>query len=307
MKVLSTIPWVIGGLVGGGLWITPGLVWAQPLEGDMLLAQQIVDGLPPPPPLAFGQEPLPAASASQFPSSAPAQPTGAASRYLVLVNGDSSLLLSQVQALVPNASVQEYNGQRFIQAGTFSDASQAQQQVSALATQGIGANILAVSPVASAASMPGASTVPSAASGMAQPSFMQPTQQATAPLPSTVPAPDLLPVTPVPREVEFGQPPDPSQLSNPAPSQQEEQSTSPPRNPRYYFIVIPGNASELPAISNQVVRLGGGVDIASMVQTATTPRGPHVQVGPFVDRNSANRWTNYFRDFGLKARVYYQR
>lgn len=305
MKVLSTIPWVIGGLVGGSLWLAPGLAWAQPLEGDMLLAQQIVDGLPPPPPLAFGQEPLPAASAAQFPAS-PTQSTGAASRYLVLVNGDSSLLLSQVQSLVPGASVQEYNGQRFIQAGTFSDASQAQQQVSALATQGIGANILAVSPVATAASS-GASSMPTAAPGMAQPSLMQPTQQAVAPLPSTVPPPDLLPVTPVPREVEFGQPPDPSQLSNPIPSQEEERSAPPPRNPRYYFIVIPGTSSELPAISNQIVRLGSGLDIASMVQTNDTPRGPHVQVGPFVDRKSANRWTDYFRDFGLNARVYYQR
>lgn len=296
MKVLSTIPWVIGGLVGGSLWLAPGLAWAQPLEGDMLLAQQIVDGLPPPPPLAFGQEPLPTSSAaSQFPSPASAQTVGAASRYLVLINGDSPLLLSQVQTLVPSASVQEYNGQRFIQAGTFGDATQAQQQVSALATQGIGANILAVSPVAAASSVPGAS------------SMMQPSQQATAPLPSTVPPPDLLPVTPVPREVEFGQPPDPSQLNNSFPSEEEEQSGPPPRNPRYFFIVIPASSSELTAVSNQVVRLGDGFDISSMVQTNDTPRGSHVQVGPFVDRRSANRWTKYFRDFGLNARVYYRR
>ncbi|WP_416674783.1 SPOR domain-containing protein [Egbenema bharatensis] len=279
MKVSSAIPRLVAGLIGSGLLITPQLASANvpasanELEGDRLLAQQIVDGLPPPPPL------------DNAPGGFPSHPTSGnpgASQYLVIVNGDSPLLLSQVQMVAANASLQDYNGQRFIQAGLFNDPAMAQQQVSALAAQGIGAEIVTVN----AATTSG-----------------QVAQQ--NPLPG-LPPPDILPVAPVPREVEFGQPPSPNQLSNPVPPSEVE-ATAPIRNSRHYYVVIPGSSNDIEAITNQVARLGEGFDVAQMVQTAESRRGTHVRVGPFADRSAANRWSRYFRDFGMDARVYFSR
>jgi hypothetical protein len=68
-------------------------------------------------------------------------------------------------------------------------------------------------------------------------------------------------------------------------------------------VVIPGKQGELESISNQVIRLGDSFGIAQLVQQSSSSRGPHVQVGPFVDRDAASRWNHYFRDFGMDARV----
>lgn len=281
MKVSSSIPKFIGGLVGASLWMTASIGWAQTAEREMRLAQQVVDGLPPPP-VVFGQETLPVLPPSQPSFPQPQTAPASAQRYLVIVNGDSPLLLSQVQSVAPGASVQEYNGQRFIQAGIFDNPTQAQQQVVALTSQGIGADVFPVNGVAAAPA-----SVPSS-----------PTSQAA------LPPPDLLPVAAVPREVEFGQPPTSDQLSNPVPLEEEFAAVL---DASSYFIVIPSNSGNVDAVSNQVTRLGDGVGIAGMVQVDDSPRGTHVRVGPFVDRGAASRWTRYFREFGLNARVYYQR
>lgn len=277
MKVISAFPYLLGSLVASGVLISPA-VWAG-TSHEVLVAQQVVDGLPPPPPGVVGQESLPTQS------SAP-QMGASNSPYLVIVNGDSPLLLSQVQTLVANASIQEYNGQRFILAGTFNDAMQAQQQVSALASQGIGAEVvtMSVSQAVSAAA-PAQTAAPQAA------------------LPG-LPPPDLLPATPVPREIEFGQPAAEPPPSSPAPTQNLEPT---PSSGSSYYVVIPGSGDNLESIMNQVIRLGDGVGIAQMVQTSDSPGGPHVRIGPFVDRGAANRWNRYLRDFGMGARVYYQR
>lgn len=131
-----------------------------------------------------------------------------------------------------------------------------------------------------------------------------------------------MPAQPVPREVEFGgQPtlesfPSPPSFpgstssdnssfgesrSNPSNSLQPDASSS--RGRRTYYVVIPGKQTDLEAISNQVIRLGDSFGIAQLVEQSGTPRGPHVQVGPFADRDAANRWNRYFRDFGMDARV----
>lgn len=271
MNISSAIPRLFLGFVGSGLFIVaPPLASAETVEGDRLIAQQIVDGLPPPPPVDSGQQ-------------APNQTVSGASQYLVVVNGDSPLLLSQVQMVASNASVQEYNGQRFIQVGLFNDAAMAQQQVTALASQGIGAEVLTVNSTAA--------------------STGQVAQQTDLP---GLPPPDLLPVAPVPREVEFGQPPSQNQLSNPTPPAEVE-ATAPVHSSRYYYVVIPGGEDDVAAITNQVARLGEGFDVAQMVQVGDSRRGSHVRVGPFADRGAANRWSRYFRDFGMDARVYFSR
>lgn len=309
MNVSSTIPCLLGGLVGSLAFAVS--IGAEPAPQPLLLAQQVVDGLPPPP-LVFGQESPSAASA---PTSAPTSdsqptvptmsPTDPNQRYLVVVNGDSSLLLSQVQAVVANASVQEYNGQRFIQAGMFDNPNTAQQQVATLAAQGIGAQIVTVNSAQLAGeSQTGSSQT--APSSQAATTPTQPTQQATAP---SLPPPDLLPAQPVPREVEFGQPPAPDQAA-PVPSPSGDplppQGERADRSDSAYYVVIPGRSDDVEAITNQILRLGDGLDIAGMVQVDDA-RGSHVQIGPFVDRSAARRWNSYLREFGLRSRIYYKR
>jgi hypothetical protein len=259
-------------MVGTGL---AAAAWAKPLlnNTNFLLAQQVVDGLPPPPPNAYGQD-LAGQSAAQ--------------QYLVVVNGDSETLLAQVQQIQPSASLQEYNGQRFIQAGMFSDSATAQQQVSSLAASGIGAQVV---PVVSSASL---------------------VSQAPAEMPSydnsgmnsemnILPPPEMLPNTAVPAapmEVEFGSP-----ESTPTAMPPDREAAG---NGGSYFVVIPGRGGDINAISTQIARLTDGMGIDGMVQPGTS-RGSHVRVGPFNSRSAANRWTRYFRDFGMDARVSYGR
>ena len=69
-----------------------------------------------------------------------------------------------------------------------------------------------------------------------------------------------------------------------------------------YFVVIPGDARELPDIATQVVQLGIR---RSAVTQRESPRGPHVAVGPFGNRGDADRWSSYFRSVGMDARVYF--
>lgn len=71
---------------------------------------------------------------------------------------------------------------------------------------------------------------------------------------------------------------------------------------RGYFVVIPGERTDLPNIAAEVVRLGVRENAVSQREA---PRGPHVAIGPFESRKDADRWTNYFRSAGMDARVYF--
>lgn len=261
----SAVRGCVASLALGSLCWSPVAVqsaWARPLLNDtshFLLAQQVVDGLPPPP-ATYGQE-------------------AAGQQYLVVVNGDSQILLSQVQAVQPSASVQDYNGQRFIQAGLFGSAASAQQQVSTLSAAGIGAQVVAVT----SPSQPAGQVVSQAA-----PDFASPGLPPAEPLPTTtVPA--------VPSSVEFN--------SAPPGSPPDSRAGS---GSRSYYVVIPGNGKSIDTVSEQVTRLTNGMGVDGMVRTSTS-RGSHVQVGPFNSRSAANRWTRYFRDFGMDARVSFNR
>lgn len=253
--------------------------WASPLVNDtnhFLVAQQVVDGLPPPPDV-YGSDPAGQSGTQQ---------------YLVVVNGDSEALLAQVQQIQPSASLQEYNGQRFIQAGMFSDSTTAQQQVSSLAASGIGAQVVPV--VSTSSSL--VSQAPAEVSGYDN-SGMNSGMNSEM---NILPPPEMQPNTAVPSapmEVEFGS------SSEPVPTAMPSEQNS---GGRSYFVVIPGKSSDIEAISSQIARLTDGMGIDGMVQTGTS-RGSHVRVGPFNDRSAANRWTRYFRDFGMDARVSYSR
>lgn len=273
------MPWLCGGLLGSGLVISAQAAWARPVLNDMthfLVAQQVVDGLPPPPPLIFGQEPVNQQAQAQT------------QQYLVVVSGDSQMLLSQVQQVQPAASMQDYNGQRFIQAGLFADINSAQQQVNTLAASGITAQVMPIASATTVGQAPAASYSapaatpydPNSAGGMLPPPEPFPTM--TAP--------------PAPGEVEFGAPPD-----NPPDSAERGSEGS-----RSYYVIIPGGGRDIDAISTQIARLTDGMGIDGMIQPGSS-RGKHVRVGPFNSRSAANRWTRYFRDFGMDARVGYSR
>ena len=328
-----------GFLAGLAQWVGAEPLLIGEVAND-LIAQDVVQGLPPPP----GQAALP--SQPDLPDRSPAPPQEQQTsdrRYIVVVNGGSSRLLSQVQRVASSASVQEYQGQRVIQVATFDDSDRAERQVQLLASRGIGAKILPVSNTG----LPDSQPSPSLAQPLAQSSVQARSPQIAAS--PDLPPPDFLPLQAspsqalpsqaVPREVNFngGQPtlnqfPSPPPLPAGAsrnsdgsrPSEDVTNSAARSSQPdalrsgssdgftgsdrlnrgRAYFVVIPGKQGELDAISNQVIRLGDGFGIAQLVQQTSEPRGPHVQVGPFGDRNAANRWNRYFRDFGMDARIY---
>lgn len=271
--------WLWSGILGGlaaSVALSTQAAWSRPVLNDtrhFLVAQQVVDGLPPPPPVVPGQETL----------------TGQAQRYLVLVNSDSDMMLSQVQQIQPTASMQDYNGQRFIQAGLFSDLATAQQQASTLAAAGIGAQVVTVTGTESSVSQSSYNTASTNTYDVNSSEF------------GTLPPPQVLPTTSVPSspgEVEFGSPDSGLDTADP-----EERGS---RGSRSYYVVIPSGGRNLEAVTGQISRLTEGMGIDGMVQTGTA-QGSHVRVGPFNSRSAANRWTRYFRDFGMDARVSYSR
>lgn len=267
-------------------WANPRF---NPTASNAIEIAQVLNQLPPPPSVPFGDQPLPAVIVEPTPGiPAIAPPASGSSReqYLVYINGDSPLMLSQVQAVEPSALPREYQGRTVIQAGVFSTETNARRQVELLESRGIGANIERVT-----ASTP-----------------IEPARTAALPRTQTLsPAPGT-------QEIEFGQQPNFEQaaingrssipvLVPPAADLESPQRSS---TPARYFVVIPGDRDEIWAMSRQVDRLL--IDAPEeAIQYSDSPLGPHVQVGPFRDRGTARNWENYFRAFGMDARVHYRR
>jgi hypothetical protein len=252
-------------------------------------AQQVIDGLPP--------SPLPPAQTQTAPDTTPSvtvppptqsaqpNPAIAPSSYVVVVDGNSPLLLSQVQQVEPSASLVPFDDQQLIQAGAFASEAEAIEQVRQLAGRGIGARIVATTPV------------PAPAPVAAQP--VAPVGQVDG-----FPIPDL-PTAPVPREIEFES--DPPELDELEPSRSILDDDFEDEPDRAYYIVIPADDSELPGISEQVIRLAYGFRMSRLVTERDSRLGSHVLVGPFSGRSAAERWNDYFRDFGMNSRVYFKR
>ena len=118
------------------------------VRAPQLLAQQVIDGLPPPPPIPDLQLPdgaeLPTGSGS---GSGVQSQDDSGELYMVYVNGDSPLLLEQVQQVEPTARVQPYEGQQVILVGLFDGFRTANEQVATLGERGIDANVVSVSSV----------------------------------------------------------------------------------------------------------------------------------------------------------------
>jgi hypothetical protein len=207
-----------------------------------------------------------------------------AEQYVVLVNGGSSLLLSEIRKVAPSASLQEYEGRQMIQAGVFPTATQAEQQTALLASQGITANVI---------------TMPTTA--------LSPETVGMSPTSATpVAAPDLLPVVEVPREVVFGQD---IAVAPQGTGATAFDAAAIELSDNAFFVVIPGRSADLTDIAVRVTQLVGGLGVSeNAIVERDSPLGPHVIVGPFVDRQTAFRWDSYFRSFGLAdSRVYYRR
>ncbi|WP_242040389.1 hypothetical protein [Anabaena subtropica] len=70
-----------------------------------------------------------------------------------------------------------------------------------------------------------------------------------------------------------------------------------------YYVTIPAKPEEVSSIANRI-RLT--VSRYGLVTERRQPLGPHVAVGPFVQRTEAEQWNNYLRNMGFSnARVYY--
>lgn len=288
--------------------------WGETMPGDrLLIAQQVVDGLPPPP--AFPMADLSDFPSPPDPSSAATSQTAADQLFMVAVNGNSPLLLEQVRQVQPNALIQEYNGQPIILVGAYETPALAQQQIAALSTNGISAT---VTPVPSSIFEP----VPLDNEGFAgipelpPADFADPSSTTAQAVPNTAPA-GVVQQTPTSREIEFApvpssaqappatQPLSPVQPSNQVPSSsQPSVSTTDELADNAYYIVIPGSSESLSTVRDQVILLGGRHDVVAQRER---PLGPHVLVGPFTDRRAASRWNGFLRDFGMNARVYYRR
>lgn len=251
---------------------------AASVSGARPAAAQVMEQLPPPPNVTFG-ETLPTATPVPYRSSSAAssRATAAQDAYLVFVNGDSPLMLQQVRAVVPSADYREHEGRTVIEAGVFQQQNDANQQIAQLESRGIGA---------------GLDRVELAASGSSVNAFAGTGGSA-------------------PREVEFGQPtvavtPSsglPILVNQPASSRQTDEADA--DDAANYFVVVPSNGGNVEAISQYVAQLALDAP-ASGVQVGRH-LGSHVRVGPFRDRSTAQNWENYLRAFGMDARVHYRR
>lgn len=79
------------------------------------------------------------------------------------------------------------------------------------------------------------------------------------------------------------------------------------KSSKFYFVVIPSSHRELPLLHERVKRLQADArDSTVIVSQREQPLGPHVRVGPFLDRELAERWNRYLQKMGVRhGRVYY--
>ncbi|MEO0947799.1 MAG: hypothetical protein AAFY11_06595, partial [Cyanobacteria bacterium J06641_5] len=195
----------------------------------------------------------------------------------VEVNGTDARLLERVRTLEPGAFVR--SGKGVIQVGQFEDATNARQLVENLALLGVPAQVVAVqrpivNPITPAA-------VPTSPEGTIVPG----TELVFVPL--ELPddnRPIDVPLPPGGTTTTLAPPP-------PLSSQQGE-----------FYVIVRGRRRKLARIETKVRR---GLNAPSIpVTLRNAPFGPHVAVGPFVQREEAEQWRTRLRSEGIKkARV----
>jgi hypothetical protein len=70
-----------------------------------------------------------------------------------------------------------------------------------------------------------------------------------------------------------------------------------------YMVVVPGTSDSLDLIVNRIVNAGIS---SSLVVTRSGPFSPNVAVGPFANRDEAERWNSVIRSLRLDSRVRYE-
>ncbi len=71
-----------------------------------------------------------------------------------------------------------------------------------------------------------------------------------------------------------------------------------------YLVIIPGSSQDLDPLTAQAVRLGVRRDA---IQQRKAPLGPHLEIGPFTQRQDAEESNRYLRQKGMDARVFFNR
>lgn len=137
-------------ILGGWLVSTATAAFASQ---NVLIAQTVVDRLPPPPPTPDLEKELPPPSIfvpREFDFQAPASntppavnnPSSTNLSYLVYVDDTSSPTLERVKQLEPQAFVRQYNGRSVVQAGAFEQNDNAEQRAQELKSAGVVARIV---------------------------------------------------------------------------------------------------------------------------------------------------------------------
>ncbi|MGB3691386.1 MAG: hypothetical protein WA865_14300 [Spirulinaceae cyanobacterium] len=281
-------------LLGGYILIAPSsFSVAQDTPSPPLIIEELPPGpndlnFPPqqpptitPKPENNNQEPDYQVPTIPLPNSRPSTPTPSPSTtysdyYRVEVEGDSSLLLTQIQNIEPQAFIRGKEGT--IQAGLFSERYNAQRRVEVLESQGFQARVV---PVDVAVSRPNNTSYPA-------PVYRQP-----QPTPPVNPSNDTTPTVP---QVNPSNNETPTVLNNSNNIQQRNEEKG-------YFVIIPASRQDLPTIAAKVAE--SGINSRSIRQKQG-PIGSHVAVGPFATRSLAERWNSYFHWVGMDARLYHK-
>lgn len=73
---------------------------------------------------------------------------------------------------------------------------------------------------------------------------------------------------------------------------------------RGYYVVVPGDRSDLVDLRDRAIRLGVQ---QNSIQLRERPLGPHLAVGPFAQRQQAETMERYLKDKGLGTRIFFDR
>lgn len=189
--------------------------------------------------------------------------------FRVQVYGSSEQLLSLVRRVEPKAFVPD--GKQIIQVGLFSQANNAQELVQDLSQQGVEAEIIQIHQPQNQSSQSNASR--ESISLSSAPEINNASQD----------------MEPIPLAVE-------SSGENTKKENHSEKTT------RAYYVVIPSSENKVAEMAETVEDAGVR---QNLIQKRDAPRGTHVAVGPFPNRNEAHRWSSQLQTEGLDARVYF--
>lgn len=260
-------------------------------------------------------------------------------RYLVYLNGNSALLLDAIRRFVPAASLQQYGNQTVIQAGVFEEAAAAQEQAQLLQSQGFqvqidslsasALNVLLQPPIG--ASQPAFNPLPVVNNGSQGEKYLV---YVDTDNPANLARVQRLVPNAVQRTIgnqtvlqvgAFGDRQAAETwrrtltqegiyakvglISTSSGSQQPLNTPVPAnfsdREVKGYYVVIPGNSSNLSGIADRLYQVVG---TQVQIQQRNAPFGTHLALGPFRDRREAEQWNTRVRGAGIKnARIYFSR